>query len=184
MQTVKNRTVFCSPVLWASNINSLFSKQSLKGHPLHAYSSASEARRHKLNNDAGLSSVSLSLSESSSVVSDSLQPWTIQSMEFSRPQYWSGQPFPSPGGLPNPGIERRSPALRADSFPAEPRRKPKFVIRAGHQNIHRFGNSLAVQWLVPSVPSHCQGLGFDPWSKNQDPTSCAVWPKTNRTSTN
>ena len=65
MQTVKNRTVFCSPVLWASNINSLFSKQSLKGHPLHAYSSASEARRHKLNNDAGLSSVSLSLSESS-----------------------------------------------------------------------------------------------------------------------
>ena len=30
-------------------------------------------------------------------------PWTIQSMEFSRPEYWSGQPFPSPGHLPNPG---------------------------------------------------------------------------------
>ena len=32
-------------------------------------------------------------------------PWTIQSMELSRVEYWSGQPFPSPGDLPNPGIE-------------------------------------------------------------------------------
>ena len=40
-------------------------------------------------------------------------------MEFSRPEYWSGQPFPSPGDLPNPGIEPRCPALRADSLPAE-----------------------------------------------------------------
>ena len=30
--------------------------------------------------------------------------WTIQSMEFSRPEYWSGRPFPSPGDLPNPGL--------------------------------------------------------------------------------
>ena len=30
-------------------------------------------------------------------------PWVIQSMEFSRPEYWSGYPFPSPGDLPNPG---------------------------------------------------------------------------------
>ena len=35
----------------------------------------------------------------------SATPWTIQSVEFSRPEYWSGQPFPSPGGLPSPGIE-------------------------------------------------------------------------------
>ena len=34
-------------------------------------------------------------------------PWTIQSMEFSRPEYWSGLPFPPPGDLPNPGIEPR-----------------------------------------------------------------------------
>ena len=47
-------------------------------------------------------------------------PWTIQSMEFSRPEYWSGQPFPSPGDLPNPGIEPRSRGLGADSIPAEP----------------------------------------------------------------
>ena len=50
-------------------------------------------------------------------------PWTIQSMEFSRPEYWSGQPFPSPGDLPNPGIELRSPTLQADSSPSEPRGK-------------------------------------------------------------
>ena len=41
-------------------------------------------------------------------------------MEFPRPEYWSGYPFPSPGDLPNPGIKPRSPALQADSLPAEP----------------------------------------------------------------
>ena len=46
-------------------------------------------------------------------------------MEFSRPEYWSGQPFPSPGYLPNPGIEPRSPSLKVDSLPAEPQGKPK-----------------------------------------------------------
>ena len=52
-------------------------------------------------------------------------PWTIESMEFSRPEYWSGQLFPSPGDLPNPGIEPRSLTLQADSLPAEPSEKPK-----------------------------------------------------------
>ena len=42
------------------------------------------------------------------------------SMEFSRQEYWSGLPFPSAGGLPNPGIESRSLSLQADSFPSEP----------------------------------------------------------------
>ena len=47
--------------------------------------------------------------------------WTVarqapQSMEFSRQGYWSGLPFPSPGDLPNPGIEPRSPELQVDSF--------------------------------------------------------------------
>ena len=40
-------------------------------------------------------------------------------MEFSRQEYWSGLPLPSPGDLPNPGIEPRSPALPADSLPSE-----------------------------------------------------------------
>ena len=39
------------------------------------------------------------------------------SIEFSRQEYWSGLPFPSPGDLPDPGIETRSPALQADSLP-------------------------------------------------------------------
>ena len=56
-------------------------------------------------------------------------PWTVAcqgplSMGFSRQEYWSGLPFPSPGDLPNPGIERRSPALQADALPSEPPGKP------------------------------------------------------------
>ena len=51
--------------------------------------------------------------------------WTIAyqallSMGFSRQEYWSGFPFPSPGDLPDPGIEPGSPALQADSLPSEP----------------------------------------------------------------
>ena len=64
-------------------------------------------------------------SESFLVLSDSATAWIIQSMEFSRPEYWSGQPFPSPGDLSNPGIKPRSPALQVDSLPAEPQGKPK-----------------------------------------------------------
>ena len=51
-------------------------------------------------------------------------PWTVArqaplSMGFSRQEYWSGLPFPSPGDLPNPGIEPGSPPLQADSLPTE-----------------------------------------------------------------
>ena len=50
--------------------------------------------------------------------------WTVAHhaplcMEFSRQEYWSGLPFPSPGDLPDPGIEPGSPALQADSLPTE-----------------------------------------------------------------
>jgi len=56
-------------------------------------------------------------------------PWTVayqasQSMECSRQEYWSGLPFPSPGDLPNPGIELESLALQADALPSEPPGKP------------------------------------------------------------
>ena len=52
-------------------------------------------------------------------------PWTVAyqaplSMGFSRQEYWNGLPFPSPGDLPNPGIEPRSPTLQADTLPSEP----------------------------------------------------------------
>ena len=51
--------------------------------------------------------------------------WTVAyqappSIEFSRQEYWSGLPFPSPGDLPNPGIKPGSPTLRADTLPSEP----------------------------------------------------------------
>ena len=47
-------------------------------------------------------------------------------MEFSRQEYWSGLPFPSPWDLPNPGIKRRSLALQADSSPSEPPGKLRY----------------------------------------------------------
>ena len=55
--------------------------------------------------------------------------WTVAhqappSMGFSRQEYWSGLPFPSPGDLPNPGIEPRSPAMQADALTSEPPGKP------------------------------------------------------------
>ena len=56
-------------------------------------------------------------------------PWTVACqaplyMECFRQEYWSGSPFPSPGDLPNPGIELRSPALQADVLTSEPPGKP------------------------------------------------------------
>ena len=48
-------------------------------------------------------------------------------MGFSRQEYWSGLPFPSPRDLPDPGIKRKSPALEADAFTSEPPEKPHAV---------------------------------------------------------
>ena len=55
--------------------------------------------------------------------------WTVAyqaspSMGFSRQEYWSGLPFPSPGDLPDPGIEPGSPTLEADALTSEPPGKP------------------------------------------------------------
>ena len=57
-------------------------------------------------------------------------PWTIESMDFSRLEYWSGLTFPSPGDLSSPEIKSRSPALQVDSLPAKPQGKP--LGRPGH----------------------------------------------------
>ena len=56
-------------------------------------------------------------------------PWTVTyqappSMGFSRQEYWSGLPFPSPGHLPDPGIEPGSPTLQANALTSEPPGKP------------------------------------------------------------
>ena len=67
--------------------------------------------------------------KSLSLVQLFVTPWTVAhqaplSMGFSRQEYWSGLPFPSPGYLPGPGIEPRSPALQADALTSEPLGKP------------------------------------------------------------
>ena len=68
--------------------------------------------------------------ESHSVVfNSSATSWTVAcqaplSTGFSRQEYWYGLPFPSPGDLPNPGIEPKCPTLQADSLPSEPPEKP------------------------------------------------------------
>ena len=68
-------------------------------------------------------------------------PWTIQSMEFFRPR-------PSPGDLPNPGIEPRFSTLQADSLIAEPQGKPKNT---------RVGSLSLLQWIFLTEESN-QGL--------------------------
>ena len=83
-------------------------------------------------------------------------PWTIQSLELSRPEYWSGQPFPSPGNLPNPGIKPRSPALQMDSLPAEPPAKLKST---------GVGNLSLLQWIFATQESnwgllHCRRIVY------------------------
>ena len=65
-------------------------------------------------------------------------PWTIVHqaplpVEFSRQEYWIGLPFPSPGDLPNPGIEPQSPALQADSLLSEPPGKPPEPLDEGER---------------------------------------------------
>ena len=81
-------------------------------------------------------------------------PRTMQSMEFSRPEYWSGEPFHSQGHLPNPGIQPRSPELQADSLPAEPQGKP--------QNTG-VGSLFVLQWIFLTQesnqgPLHCRQI--------------------------
>ena len=87
-----------------------------------------------------------------------MTPWTVAyqaslSMGFSRQGYWSGLPFPSPGDLPNPGIEPRSPALQADALPSEPPGKTKDKLR--HVKIFK---GLFEQKSIP-IGQHSTGSG-------------------------
>ena len=69
-------------------------------------------------------------------------PWTVAyqaplSMGFLKQEYWSGLPFPSPGDLPDPGIEPTFPALAGGFFTSEPPGKPQ--ISYTYTNIPTFG---------------------------------------------
>ena len=70
-------------------------------------------------------------------------PGSSLSMEFPRQKYWNGLPFPSPGDLPDPGIEPGSPALQANFLLSEPPEKPYFF--SGHFFIDRYLLSAQIQ---------------------------------------
>ena len=80
-------------------------------------------------------------------------------MGFCRQEYWSGLPFPSPGDIPNPGIEPKSPVLEADALTSEPPGKP-------------------LPWWLrrKSVSLQCRRPGFNswvrkiPWRRKWQPT--------------
>ena len=106
--------------------------------------------------------------KSLSVVRLFVTPWTTQSVELSRPEYWSVWPFPSPEDLPNPGIEPRSPTLQVDSLPAEPPRKLKNT---------GVGSLCLLQWVFPTQESnwgllHCRQILYQ-LSSQGSPCYCA-----------
>ena len=82
-------------------------------------------------------------------------------MEFSRPEYWSGQPFSSLGDLPDPGIELGSLSLQVDSLPAESQRKPKTTevgslsLLQGIFPTQELNQDL-LHWQPDSLPLSCQ----------------------------
>ena len=85
--------------------------------------------------------------------------WTVTcqvppSMWFSRQEYWSGMPYPSPGDLPNPGIEPGSLTLQADSLPSEPPGKPLRNLNQGRK--HSLGGPECAYWGC-GPPTPCSG---------------------------
>ena len=87
-------------------------------------------------------------------------PWTIAhqapvSMGSSRQEYWSGLPFPSPGDLPDPGIEPRSPALQADALTSDP---PWGIIHLPYISPIYKGYSLMIFSLFIELCHHCHNL--------------------------
>ena len=79
---------------------------------------------------------------------------------FPRQEYWSGLPFPSPGGLPNPGIEPESPALQADFLPLSCQRSPQWSIQFSSvaQSCPTLCNPM--NHSTPGFPVHHQLLEF------------------------
>ena len=82
-------------------------------------------------------------------------PWTVAyhaslSMGFSRQEYWSGLPFPSPGDLPDPGNEPRSPTLEADTLTSEPPGK-RYDNNTNTVSAHYDFPDLLDKWSVQSA---------------------------------
>ena len=105
-------------------------------------------------------------------------------MRFSRQEYWSGLTFPSPGYLPNPGIEPRSPALQADSLQSEPPGKPQENVFCDNLDMgldrvyHKELRPSLVAQMVRSLPSmqetQVQSPGWEDSLKKGMETHCSV----------
>ena len=108
-------------------------------------------------------------------------PWTIAnqvllSIELSRKEYWSGLSFPSPGDLPNPGIEPRSPTLQADSLPSEPPGKLIFLIRYQLISNSVQFTSVTQSCLTLCDPMNCSTSGFPIHHQLPGPVQTHVHP--------
>ena len=96
-------------------------------------------------------------------------PWTVAyqappSMGFSRQEYWSGLPFPSPGDLPDPGIKPGSPSFQADALTSEPPGKPQGPaishiprLPGVAQGLQVSEDTLIVSTDIPWITGHCLG---------------------------
>ena len=92
---------------------------------------------------------------------DSATLWTVAlqaplSMEFSRQEYWSGLPCPPPRGLPNPGVEPRSPTVQAYSLLSELPGKPK---NTGVGSLSLLQGIFTTQGSNPGLP-HCKWIFY------------------------
>ena len=88
-----------------------------------------------------------------------MTPWTVAyqaplSMGFSRQEYWSGVPFPSPGDLPDSGIKPGSPVLQTDAVPSEPPGKPKGDAVATWAGNQTRASRVAGENSTPEPPMH------------------------------
>ena len=109
-----------------------------------------ESIQHICYNDWLIKAVVKSLSSVQLFVT----PWTVAyqappSMEFSRWDYWSGLQFPTPGDLPDPGMEPGSPTLQVDSLPTEPPVAPiKSCKTSRKASVLKRGSSLSRSWIL------------------------------------
>ena len=86
------------------------------------------------------------------------QSWTTASVEFCRPEYCSGWPFPPPGDPPNPGMEPRSPALQVGSLAAQPPGKALGMCEQNYLLVSNCSARSLLGWGVTSAPRdnhHC-----------------------------
>ena len=114
--------------------------------------------------------------------------WTLArqaplSMGFFRPEYWSGLPFPSPGDLPNPGIEPESPALQVDSLSSESPAVKNLPAMQKTQEMHvvpgsgRFpggGYGKPLQCSGPEKPMDREAPAYNPWGCKELDTTEAI----------